>query len=146
MPESRIRRTARIFLATSTGIAGGLILSMAVNYATTFVHAAASDEDGMILTFVKADKTAEFEDGMGKLKEAWQQSGEPERRAQADRWRLYKAKELAANGAVPYIICVDPAMKDRFPAEAQAILQRYTDPLAEGRDLVHLSIVPALGQ
>ena len=40
-------------------------------------------DGGVILNFVKADKTADFEMVMGKVKEALAKSEKPERKAQA---------------------------------------------------------------
>ena len=84
MADSTIRRTLKYTAATIAGIGSGLLLSVAVDYATAFVHASADDggaqaaahartfasDAGMILNFVKPDKTAEFENVMAKLKEA----------------------------------------------------------------------------
>src|SRR5579864_362937 len=44
-----------------------------------------------ILNFVKADKTADYEMVIGKLKEALAKSDKPERKQQAASWKLYKA-------------------------------------------------------
>ena len=47
-----------------------------------------SGDGGVILNFVKADKTADFEMVMGKLKEALAKSEKPERKAQAAGWKV----------------------------------------------------------
>lgn len=171
MAKSRVRRSMKYILATGAGIAAGLVLSVAVDYATAFVHASTEEEPlqaaanartfasdaGMILNFVKADKTAEFEGVMGKLKEALQHSDKPERKAQAQGWRVYKAQEPGANGTVLYIFWVNPPVKDTdytvsmilaevFPTEAQTIFKQYADSLAQGQNILNLSLVSALGR
>jgi len=171
MADSTIRRTLKYTAATIAGIGSGLLLSVAVDYATAFVHASADDggaqaaahartfasDAGMILNFVKPDKTAEFENVMAKLKEALQHSDKPERQAQAKGWRVYKAQEPGANGTVLYIFWVNPPVKDTdytvsmilaevFPTEAQTIFKQYADSLAQGQNILNLSLVSALGR
>ncbi|MEO8682698.1 MAG: hypothetical protein ABI665_26860 [Vicinamibacterales bacterium] len=171
MAESIVRRSVKYVLATSAGIAGGLLLSVAVDYGTAFVQASTGElaatqasqartfgsDAGMILNFVKADKTAEFEGVMARLKEALQHSDKPERQAQAKGWRVYKAQEPGANGTVLYIFWVNPPVKDTdytvsmilaevFPSEAQAIFKQYADSLAQGQNILNLSLVSALGR
>jgi hypothetical protein len=65
-------------------------------------------DGGVILNFVKADKTADFEMVMGKLKEALAKSEKPERKAQAAGWKYFKADEPGPNGAVIYVFIMDP--------------------------------------
>ena len=50
---------------------------------------------GMILNFVKPDKTADFEMVMGRLKEALTKSEKPERKQQANGWKVYKSPDPA---------------------------------------------------
>lgn len=170
MAKQSIRRSVKYVLATGAGIAFGLLLSVGVDYATTFVHASTdgqttqaahartfASDAGMILNFVKPDKTADFEVVMAKLKEALQNSDKPERKAQAQGWRVYKAQEPGANGTVLYIFWVNPPVKDTdytvsmilaevFPTEAQTIFKQYADSLAQGQNLLNLSLVSALGR
>src|SRR5437764_12021515 len=55
---------------------------------------------GLVLNFIKADKTADFEAVMVKLKEALNKSDKPERKAQAASWKVFKAAEPGAGGSV----------------------------------------------
>src|SRR5690348_4252991 len=56
-----------------------------------------ASDAGMVLNFIKADKTMDFEAVMAKLKEALQKSEKPERKQQAMSWRVYRAAEPGAN-------------------------------------------------
>jgi len=111
---------------------------------------------GMVLNFIKADKTADFEAVMGKLKEALNKSDKPERKAQAAGWKVFKSPEPAAGGNVLYVFIIDPAVKDAdytvstilaeaFPQEVQAIFKQYSDSYASGQNFVNLALVQKLG-
>jgi len=116
-----------------------------------------ANDAGMILNFIKADKTADFESVMGKLKEALAKSDKPERKAQAASWKIFKAAEPGANGSVLYVMFVDPSVKDAdytvstilaeaFPAEVNTIFKQYADSFATGQNFVNLTLVQKLGQ
>src|SRR4051794_18485042 len=64
--------------------------AQAVSNARTFPNDA-----GMVLNFIKPDKTADFEAVMGKLKEALQKSDKPERKQQAAGWKVFKSPDPA---------------------------------------------------
>jgi hypothetical protein len=75
---------------------------------------------------------------IGKLKEALAKSEKPERKAQAASWKLFKAAEPGAGGAVMYVSVIYPAAKDAdyyipiiinesFPTEGQALYKQYLD-------------------
>ena len=92
----------------------------------------------MVLNFIKPDKTADFEMLVAKLKEALAKSEKPERKQQAAGWKLFKAAEPGAGGAIMYVSVIDPAVKDAdyyipliiadaFPAEGQALYKQYVD-------------------
>jgi hypothetical protein len=63
---------------------------------------------GVILNFVKADKTADFEMVLGKAKEALAKSEKPERKEQAAGWKVFKATEAGPGGAAIYVFVIDP--------------------------------------
>jgi hypothetical protein len=111
---------------------------------------------GLVLNFIKADKTADFEAVMAKLKEALAKSDKPERKAQAASWKVFKSPEPAAGGNVLYVFLIDPAVKDAdytvstilaeaFPQEVQAIFKQYSDSYAQGQNFVNLTLVQKLG-
>ena len=116
-----------------------------------------ANDAGMVLNFIKADKTADFEAVMGKLKEALNKSDKPERKAQAAGWKIFKAAEPGAGGSVLYVMFVDPSVKDAdytvstilaegFPTEVNAIFKMYADSFASGQNFVNLTTVLKLGQ
>ena len=49
----------------------------------------------MVLNFIKADKTGDFEAVIAKLKEALQKSDKPERKQQAASWKVFKSADPA---------------------------------------------------
>src|SRR5690349_20674759 len=69
------------------------------------------NDAGMILNFIKPDKTADFEEVMGKLKEALMKSDKPERKQQAAGWKIFKSPDPAQGGNVLYIFIIDPVLK-----------------------------------
>ena len=113
---------------------------------------------GMVLTFVKADKVADFETVLGKLKEALAKSPKPERRQQAAGWKIFKATETTSTGHALYVYIIDPPVKDAdytvstilaesLPAsESQAVLRMYSDVFAQGQNFLGLTLVSDLGR
>jgi hypothetical protein len=95
-------------------------------------------DGGVILHFIKPDKGADFEMLVAKLKEALAKSEKPDYKAQAASWKLFKAAEPGAGGAIMYVSVIHPAVKDAdyyipliindaFPAEGQALYKQYLD-------------------
>lgn len=114
-----------------------------------------ASDAGMVLNFVKPDKTADFEAIMGKLREALQKSDKPERKQQAASWKVMRAAEPGPNGSVLYLFLIDPAVKgadytvstilaEAFPQEVQALYKQYADSYASGQNFVNLTLVSAL--
>jgi len=112
---------------------------------------------GMVLNFIKADKTADFEAIIGKLKEALQKSDKPQRKEQAASWKVFRSPEPAAGGNALYVFIVDPAVKDAdytvstilaeaFPADVQTLYKQYADAYASGQNFVNLQLVNDLGK
>src|SRR5207247_4769627 len=58
-----------------------------------------SADAGLVLNFVKPDKTKDFEGVIAKLKDALTESAKPERKEQAKGWRVFKSPDPAAGGA-----------------------------------------------
>jgi len=116
-----------------------------------------ASDGGMVLNFIKPDKTADFEAVVAKLKEALQKSDKPERKQQAASWKVFKSPDPAAGGNVLYVFVIDPAIKgadytvsnilaDAFPAEVQALYKQYAEAYASGQNFVNLSLVSDLGK
>ena len=111
---------------------------------------------GLVLTFVKPDKTADFEAVVAKLKDALQKSPNPQRQEQAASWRVYKSPDPAAGGAALYVYIVDPVVKgadysvstilaEAFqPDEVSVLVKRYNESYAAGQNFVSLSLVSDL--
>jgi hypothetical protein len=116
-----------------------------------------ASDAGMVLNFIKADKTADFEAVMGKLKEALQKSTKPERKQQAASWKVFKSPDPAQGGNVLYVFMIDPSVKgadytvstilaEAFPTEVQALYKQYAEAYASGQNFVNLSLVADLGK
>ncbi|MCU1382744.1 MAG: hypothetical protein JWL71_1441 [Acidobacteria bacterium] len=116
-----------------------------------------ASDAGMVLNFIKPDKTADFESVIGKLKEALQKSEKPERKQQAASWKVFKSPDPAAGGNVLYVFMIDPSVKgadytvstilaEAFPTEVQALYKQYAEAYASGQNFVNLSLVSDLGK
>ena len=112
---------------------------------------------GMVLNFIKPDKTADFEAIIAKLKEALQKSDKPERKQQAASWKVFKSPDPAAGGNVLYVFVIDPSVKgadytvstilaEAFPQEVQTLYKQYADAYAQGQNFVNLALVSDLGK
>ena len=106
-----------------------------------------SSDAGLILLFVKPDKTADFETVLGRMKEALAKSELPARRAQAAAWRIFKAREVGAAAAVIYVAVMDPVVKDTdysigtiISEISPALYAKYIDAFANPAvNLLHLT-------
>jgi len=115
-------------------------------------------ESGLVLNFIKPDKTADFEAVVAKLKEALSTSANPVRKQQAASWRVYKSPDPAASGSALYVFIVDPVVKgadysvsailaEAFSsAELSALYKQYTDAYGQGQNFVNLSLVSDFGK
>ena len=108
------------------------------------------------LNFIKADKTADFEMIVAKLKDALEKSAKPERVQQATSWKVYKAAETAPNGSVIYVFLIDPVVKDSdytvstilsegFPQDVQSLYKTLSATYVS-QNIVNLTLVSDLGQ
>jgi len=116
-----------------------------------------ASDAGMVLNFIKPDKTADFEAVVAKLKEALQKSPKPERKQQAATWKVFKSPDPAAGGNVLYVFMIDPAVKgadytvstilsEAFPQEVQALYKQYAEAYASGQNFVNMALVSDLGK
>jgi hypothetical protein len=115
-------------------------------------------DGGMVLNFIKPDKTADFEMVMGKLKEALAKSEKPERKEQAKSWKVFKSPDPASGGNALYVFIIEPAVKgadytvsnilaEAFPpAEVNELFKQYAAAYASGQNFVNLSLVQDLGK
>jgi len=116
-----------------------------------------ANDAGMVLNFIKPDKTADFEAVCAKLKEALAKSDKPERKEQAKSWQVFKSPDPAAGGNVLYVFLINPSVKgadytvstilaEAFPQEVQTLYKQYADSYASGQNFVNLSLVNDLGK
>jgi len=143
-----------------------VMLSATAAYAQTPAAQAAApptarvfaSDGGMVLNFIKPDKTGDFEAVVAKLKEALQKSAKPERKEQAKSWKVFKSPDPAAGGNVLYVFMVDPSVKgadytvsnilaEAFPtAEVAELYKQYAGAYASGQNFVNLTLVADLGK
>jgi hypothetical protein len=107
---------------------------------------------GLVLNFIKPDKTAEWEGILDKLKEALVASEKPERKAQAASWKVYKVSEQPVKDAVLYMWFLDGAPTDQeysmvklmtelFPKEAVDLYKQYSDAyVPPSQQIFHLTL------
>ena len=116
-----------------------------------------ASDAGMVLNFIKADKTSDFEAVIVKLKEALQKSDKPERKSQAASWKVFKSADPAQNNQVLYVFVIDPPVKgadytvstilnEGFPQEVQALYKQYAEAYATGQNFLNLSLVSDLAK
>ena len=116
-----------------------------------------ANDSGMVLNFIKPDKTADFEAVVAKLKEALAKSDKPERKEQAKSWQVFKSPDPAAGGNVLYVFLINPAVKgadytvsnilaEAFPTEVQTLYKQYAEAYASGQNFVNLALVADLGK
>ena len=106
-------------------------------------------DGALVLNYIKADKTADFESVVAKVKEALLKSEKPERKSQAAGWKIFKAAEPGPGGAVLYVWIIDPVAKgneysvsailtEGFPAEAAALYKTLADSYS-GQAIINLT-------
>jgi hypothetical protein len=108
-------------------------------------------DGALVLNYIKADKTADFEMVVGRIKEALAKSEKPERKSQAAGWKIFKAAEPGPGGSVLYVWVVDPVTKgteysvsqiltEGFPAEAAMLYKTLADSYS-GQAIINLTTV-----
>ncbi len=100
---------------------------------------------------IKPDKTADFEQIMAKLREALSRSTDPQRRQQADGWKIMKVAKPMPDGNIAYVHIVNPVVKgadytimqtlyDAYPDERQKLYELYRGAFAQNLSLATGSI------
>ncbi len=111
-----------------------------------------ASEVGVLFNPIKPEATADFEEVMGKVKEALANSEDPMRQEQAAGWRIFKSKEPGPGGSVFYVMVMDPAVEggeyavgqllaESFPDEAQSLYEKFSAAFAGGQSLMNLDLV-----
>jgi hypothetical protein len=115
-----------------------------------------TSDSGVMFSLIKADKTADFEAVLARVKEALAKSQDPKRKQQALSWRVLKGLEAGPGGNVVYVWLLDPAVKDEdysittilaeaFPNEAQDLWAKYTACFVSGQTMLNLQQVLNMG-
>jgi hypothetical protein len=108
----------------------------------------------LISIFIKADKTADFEVVLSKLKDALAKSEKPERKQQAAGWKVFKGTQPGPQNSVVYVMRIDPVVKGQeydisriiaevFPVEVQELFAKYKEAFA-GRAIAYLKPVMSM--
>jgi hypothetical protein len=111
---------------------------------------------GIILMQIKPDKVADFEQTMAKLHEAFAKTDKPERKQQAQGWKIYRSSDPGPGGNVLYVAIIEPALRgadytvakilyEVFPTEVQEIFPLYRDSFAAGLNRLNLNLVQDFG-
>jgi hypothetical protein len=93
---------------------------------------------GMVFHAIKADKTADFESVMTRLRDLLAVSGNEVRRRQGAGWRVLKQATPLGDGSVLYVSLLDPVvanaeydvprlLADAAPAEAAQLYEQFRD-------------------
>lgn len=82
---------------------------------------------GIYQYVVKADRTADFEAMIAKLKAGLQKSENPVRKAQAAGWRVFKQAEALPEGRVAYMFLIDPVAKDADYTLSAILYEAFPD-------------------
>jgi hypothetical protein len=102
----------------------------------------------LVTILIKADKVADFEVVLNKLKEALAKSEKPERKQQAAGWKIFKTTQPGPQGSVVYVMRIDPVVKGQeydisrliaevFPVEVQELFAKYKEAFV-GRSILFL--------
>lgn len=95
---------------------------------------------------IKPDKTADFERIMSRLRDALLKSDDPQRRRQAEGWKVMRLEKPLPDGNIAYVHVVNPvvpgadytvmqALYDAFPEERQALYEMYRGAFAQNLSL-----------
>jgi hypothetical protein len=110
-----------------------------------------TSDAGMVISTIKADKIADFEAVMTRVKEGLAKSTNPQRKQMALSWRVFKALESGPGGVVVYVWFIDPPVKDieyvvtdilkeAFPNEAQDLWSKYQACFTSGQTMLNLQL------
>ena len=93
---------------------------------------------GMVYHAIKADKTADFEAVMTRLRDLLAASGNEARRRQGAGWRVFRQATPLADGSVLYVSLLEPVvanaeydvprlLAEAAPSEAALLYQQFRD-------------------
>ena len=143
------------------GIIGVLLLLVPAVFAgeqesTSSPHAkpklTLAGDTALLTVAVRPDKSADFEQVMGKMKAALLQSDDPKRREQAAGWKVMKLEKPLPDGNLAYVHVIQPVVPgadyavmqtlyDAFPDERQALYELYRGAFVQNLSLATGHIV-----
>ena len=152
------QKSGRRNLWVGSAVIGALVVGVGLGMVFTTNAVAAqgartfSGGTGLMLNYVDAGKTADFEAVMRKLAEGLQGSDNPERNRQAEGWKVYRAQEAGPNNSVLYVWFIDPTvsgadyavsqiLNEAFPDEVQGLYETFNGSFAGGQSMVNLDLV-----
>ena len=108
---------------------------------------------GIVFHAVRPERVVDFETVVGYLQSAFEKSTDPQVRAQAKGWRVFKATEPGPNGTVLYAFLLDPAvpgadyalgpiLSDAYPDQIEQIWKLYQGALAGPGSQTLLNLTP----
>ncbi len=129
----RLTRLAALVLAAAF-VLGAASMSMAQDKPTLVFQ----NDAGLIIFYVKPDKTADFEDLMTKLKDGLAKMEAPEAKQMLAGMKLFKTPVAAGATVASYVLFADPIVKNTeywllsllykaYPTEAQALYAKWQD-------------------
>ena len=80
---------------------------------------------------IKPDKTADFEQIMGKVKDALTKSDKPQRKEQAAGWRVVKGNTAMKDGSIIYTHVISPVVKGADYTILSILYEANTDPMEQ---------------
>jgi hypothetical protein len=69
-------------------------------------------DGGLVVNYIKPDKTAAFDFMIGQLKVAMEESRQSTLSEQAARWKVVRTRESGPDGAAVYVFAVDPGLSN----------------------------------
>jgi hypothetical protein len=144
--------------ALSAVVITGLVAAVAAQNGQPAHQKFTFDGDIALWTMaIKADKTADFEQVMAKMRAALLKSPDPARRQQAAGWKVMRMTQPLSDGTIAYVHVIDPVVKDAdytimqtlyeaFPDERQTLYEMYRGAFAKNLSLATGSIVVDLSR
>ena len=116
-------------------LAGAIMLlpAFSQNHGTVFAQAAPQKTtftgDMVLQAFaVNADKTADYEQVVAKLKEALSKSERPETKQQLAGWKVMKNATAQPDGSIVYIHVISPVVRDADYSIVNIVYDAFKDP------------------
>ena len=116
-------------------VAGGIVLLPAFSqgHGTVFAQAAPQKTtftgDMVVWAFaVNADKTADYDQVVAKLKDALSKSERPEAKQQLAGWKVMKNEAAQPDGSILYVHVISPVIPDADYSIVNIVYEAFKDP------------------